>query len=104
MKRREFITLLGGAVVAWPIAARAQQPERVRRVGVLMPFTAGDREAEARKVMFEQSLQQLGWTVGRDLQIDYHLASGNADPVRRHAAEMVALAPDVIMTIGSVTI
>ena len=76
----------------------------MRRIGVLMPFTAGDPEAEARKVVFEQSLQQLGWTVGRNLQIDYRLAGGDADPVRRHAAELVALAPDVIMTVGSVTI
>ena len=106
MKRRNFIKVFvgGAAAAACPLVARAQQPDRVRRIGVLMPFTAGDREAEARKVVFEQSLQQLGWTVGRDLQIDYHLASGSADPVRRHAAEMLALAPDVIMTIGSVTI
>ena len=106
MKRRNFIKVFvgGAAAAACPLAARAQQGERVRRVGVLMPFTAGDREAEARKVVFEQSLQQLGWTVGRDLQIDYHLAGGGADSVRRHAAELVALAPDVIMTIGSVTI
>ena len=104
MQRREFITLLGGAAVAWPLAARAQQAEPVRRIGVLMPFNTGDREAQARKVVFEQSLQQLGWTVGQNLQIDYRLAGGEAASVRRHAAELIALAPDVIMTIGSVTV
>jgi putative ABC transport system substrate-binding protein len=104
VRRREFVTLLGGAAVAWPLAARAQQTERVRRVGVLLPLIAGDPEAEARKAVFEQTFQELGWTVGRDLQIDYRLAGAGAEPVRKHAGELVALAPDVIMTMGSVTI
>jgi putative ABC transport system substrate-binding protein len=103
MRRREFISLVGVAA-AWPLAARAQQPDRMRRIGVLMPFTAGDPEAQARSAVFEQSLHQLGWTVGRNLQIDYRLAGGNADPIRRYAAELVALAPDVIMTVGSLTV
>jgi putative ABC transport system substrate-binding protein len=104
LKRRDFITLLGGAAATWPLAARAQQPDRLRRIGVLMPFTANDPEAQARNVVFEQSLQQLGWTVGRDLQIDYRSSGGEAASVRRYAAELVALAPDAILTVGSVTI
>ena len=76
----------------------------MRRIGVLMPFTSGDPEARARSAAFEQSLQQLGWTVGQNLQIDYRLAGGNADAIRRYAAELVALSPDAIMTVGSLTI
>ena len=101
MKRREFITLLGGAAATWPLAARAQQAERTRRIGLLMPFAAGDPEAEARKPVFEQTLRQLGWTVGANLLIEYRLAGGNAESIRRHAAELVALAPDVIVTAGA---
>ena len=78
MKRREFITLLGGAA-AWPVAARAQQPERMRRIGVLMPFVAGDPEAELRSTVFAQNLQQLGWTVGQNLQINYRFSGGEAN-------------------------
>jgi len=103
MQRREFITLLSGAAMAWPLAAHAQQTERVRRIGVLIPFTATDPEAKARNVVFEQSLQQLGWTVGRDLQIDYRSPGGDASSIRRDAAELVALAPDVILSVGSST-
>ena len=103
MQRREFIMLLSGAAMAWPLAAHAQQTERVRRIGVLIPFTATDPEAKARNVVFEQSLQQLGWTVGRDLQIDYRSPGGEAASIRRSAAELVALAPDLIMTVGSAT-
>jgi len=103
VKRREFITLVGGAA-AWPVVARGQQPDRMQRIGVLMPLTAGDLEADARKAVFEQSLQQLGWMVGRNLQIDYRLAGGTTDKLRQHAAEMVASAPDLIMTVGSVTV
>jgi len=104
MRRREFITLIGGAAAVWPCVARAQQPDRMQRIGVLMPLTAGDLEADARKAVFEQSLQQLGWMVGRNLQIDYRLAGGTTDKLRQHAAEMVASAPDLIMTVGSVTV
>jgi len=102
--RRAFISLLGGAVAAWPLAARAQQPDRVRRIGALYILGPDDQEAHARNVVFEQSLQQLGWTVGRNLQIDYRLAGGDPDRLRRYAEELVALAPDVIMSVGSVPI
>jgi putative ABC transport system substrate-binding protein len=104
MRRREFITLLGGAAassVAWPLPARAEQPERMRRVGVLMPFAAGDPEAQARLVAFVQGLQDHGWTVGRNLRIDIRWAAGEPELSRRYAAELVALAPDVIL--GAVT-
>jgi len=104
MKRREFITLLGAAAASWPLAARAQQPDRVRRIGALYILGPDDQEAHARNVVFEQSLQQLGWTVGRNLQIDYRLAGGDPDRLRRYAEELVALAPDVIMSVGSVPI
>jgi putative ABC transport system substrate-binding protein len=104
MRRREFITLLGGAAATWPLSARAQQGERVRRIGVLMPFVAGDPEAQIRSTVLAQTLQQLGWTVGRNVQIDYRFAGGEADRVRQYAAELVALAPDVIVTVGSITV
>jgi len=97
MRRREFLGALGGAVVAayWPLAARAQQPERVRRIGVLMYLAADDPEGQARLAAFTQALKQLGWSDGRNLLIDTRWA--NADDVRRHAAELVALAPDVLV-------
>ena len=103
MRRREFLKILGGATAAWPFMARAQQTERVRRVGVLMPFAVNDTEAEARNVVFVQSLRQLGWTVGRDLQIGYRWPGGDAAPIRRDAAELIALAPDVLLAVGSST-
>jgi ABC-type uncharacterized transport system substrate-binding protein len=103
MRRREFITLIGSATV-WPLAVQAQQSEHVRRIGVLMPFTPGDPEAEARKSVLERTLNQSGWKVGQNLQIDYHFAGGSAEPLRSHAAEVVALTPDVIVTIGSLTV
>jgi ABC-type uncharacterized transport system substrate-binding protein len=100
MNRREFITLLGGAA-AWPLAARAQQSERMRRIGVLMPVAAGDPAAQARLVAFVQGLQEQGWTVGRNVQLDIRWAAGEPELFRRYAAELVALAPDVIL--GAVT-
>src|SRR5262245_47537589 len=100
MKRREFISLLGGGAVAWPLAARAQQPA-MRRIGVLMNLASDDAEAQARLAAFHQGLQQLGWTVGRNVQIDYRWGAGNADRIRKFAAELVALAPDVILSTGS---
>ena len=103
MRRREFLGVLAGAVAVLPRVARAQQGKRVRRVGVLMPFTANDPEAQARNALFEQSLRELGWMVGRDLQIDYRWPGGEAASIRRDATELVALAPDVIMTVGSLT-
>ena len=102
MKRREFITLLGGAAVAWPLAALGQQGERMRRIGVLAGG-AGDEDRQERNTAFVQALQNLGWTVGRNVQIDYRTASGGLDALRRYAAEIVALAPDVILTSGSVS-
>jgi putative ABC transport system substrate-binding protein len=101
MKRREFITLLGGAVT-WPLAAHAQQPgERMRRVGVLVNLASDDAEGQARLAAFHQGLQQLGWTVGRNVQIDYRWGAGDADRIRKFATELVALAPDVILSTGS---
>jgi putative ABC transport system substrate-binding protein len=100
MKRREFITLLGGAA-AWPLAAGAQQRERMRRVGVLMNLAADDTEAQARLAAFLQGLQELGWTVGRNVQIDYRWSAADADRIRKSAPELVALAPDVIMATSS---
>jgi putative tryptophan/tyrosine transport system substrate-binding protein len=104
VSRREFITLLGGAAVAWPLAARAQQSERKRRVGVLMGLSADDAEAQDRIAAFVQGLQQLGWTDGRNLQIDYRRGAGDTDLTRRYAAELVALAPDVILASGGTVV
>jgi putative ABC transport system substrate-binding protein len=101
MRRRDFITLLGSGVAAWPLAARAQHSERVRRIGVLMNLASDDAEGQARLAAFHQGLQQLGWTVGGNVQIDYRWGAGNADRIRKFAAELVALAPDVILSAGS---
>jgi DNA-binding LacI/PurR family transcriptional regulator len=100
MRRREFFGVLGGAAVAWPLAARAQQPDRMRRIGVLMSLAADDSESSARLTAFVQGLQQLGWTDGRSVRIDTRWAAGDADRGRRYAAELVALAPDVILASG----
>jgi putative tryptophan/tyrosine transport system substrate-binding protein len=101
MKRRAFISLVGGAVAApamlWPLAARAQQGERMRRIGVLMASAADDSENQARMAAFLQSLAQSGWIDGRNVRIDTRWATTNADDLRRHAAELAALAPDVIL-------
>jgi putative tryptophan/tyrosine transport system substrate-binding protein len=104
MRRREFITLLGGAAVAWPRAARAQQADRMRRVGVLLNRVADDPEEQARLAAFRQGLQELGWTDGRNVRIDYRWAAANADRSRTYAAELVALAPDVILAPGGVSL
>ena len=101
MKRREFITLLGGAAAAWPLAARAQQSEQMRRIGVLTNLVADDPEAQARVGAFLQGLQELGWAVGRNMRIEYRWGAGDADRTRGYAAELVALAPDVILTSGA---
>ena len=103
MQRREFITLLSGVATAWPFTARAQQPERMRRIGVLLPGTSDDAEYEARQSAFLQALQQLGWTDGRNVLIDTRWAAGDPNLIRKHAAELIALAPDVILTAGSAT-
>ena len=101
IRRREFVSLLGGAAVAWPLAADAQQGERMRRIGVLMNFAEDDSQSQVRVASFLQGLQELGWTVGRNVQIDYRWGVGDADRNRRNAAELVALAPDVILTSAS---
>jgi len=95
MRRRAFISLIGGAV-AWPLAARAQQAERVRRIGLLMG-SADDREGQARVAALKQGLQELGWTDGRNIQIETRFAGADGDRIRAHAAELVALVPDVIV-------
>jgi putative ABC transport system substrate-binding protein len=100
MKRRGFIALLGGAAAAWPLAARAQQGERIRRIGVLHSLASDDPEGQARLTAFVQGLQELGWTDGRNVRIDYRWAAGDAERARRYAAELVALAPDVILAHG----
>jgi putative ABC transport system substrate-binding protein len=101
VKRREFITLLGGGAVAWPMAARAQQPERVWRIGILLPAAADHSEYQARVGVFLQGLAQLGWTIGRNVRIDTRWATTNHAELRRHAEELVALAPDVILAPGA---
>ena len=100
MKRREFITLLGGAV-AWPLAARAQQPDRMRRIGVFMNLASDDAEGQARNAAFLQGLQEAGWAVGRNVRIEYRWGAGDAELFRRYAAELVALAPDVTLASGA---
>jgi putative ABC transport system substrate-binding protein len=104
MKRREFILALGGAATAWPLAARAQQGERVRRIGVLLPAASDDVEFQARVGAFLQRLGELGWTIGRNLRIDTRWATANAADIRRHAVELAALAPDVILAHGVSTV
>ncbi len=99
MRRREFVSLLGGAV-AWPLAARAQQPEQVRRIGVLMAQAADDPDGRARVAAFLQSLHELEWIEGRNVRLDYRWGGGDVDRIRRDAAELVALRPDVILAGG----
>jgi len=100
MKRREFITLFGGAAATWPFAARAQQPNRMRLIGVLQGLTADDAQGKVRFAAFQQELQQLGWTDGHNVRFNHRWGEGNADVTRRQAAELLALAPDVILTTG----
>jgi putative ABC transport system substrate-binding protein len=101
IERRKFIAALGGSAFAWPLAARAQQADRVRRVGVLMNLAADDPEGQARIAAFLQGLQELGWTEGRNVRIDYRWHADDADRYRTYAAELVALAPDVILASSS---
>ena len=103
MQRREFITLLGGAA-AWPLAAHAQQAERIRRIGVLSALAEDDPESVTRRAAFEQALEALGWTDGRNIRIDYRWGAANADDIRKHAAEVIALAPDVILTSSNIVL
>jgi putative ABC transport system substrate-binding protein len=104
MRRREFITLLGGGAAAWPLAAGAQQSERMRLIGLLVPATADDAEFHSRVGAFLQGLQQTGWSIGRNLRIEMRWASANAADIRRYAAELVTLQPDVILAHGSSTV
>lgn len=104
MRRREFITLVAGAAATWPLAARAQQPARMRHIGVLTSTAADDPEGLARHAVFMQALEQLGWIEGRNVQIDLRWVGGNADLYRKYAAELVALRPDVILGTSGPTI
>jgi ABC-type uncharacterized transport system substrate-binding protein len=97
MRRREFMALLGSAAAAWPLAARAQQRDRMRRIGILSNLASDDAEGQARLAAFHQGLQQLGWTVGRNVQIDYRWAAGDTGRFHRYAEELLALAPDVVL-------
>src|SRR5262245_4438842 len=101
MRRREFITLLGGAVVTRAIAARAQQSERMRRIGVLMLYPENDSEGQRRATAFQQGLQKLGWVVGRNVQIDFQWGFGDPGWIRSAAAQLLRLAPDVILANGT---
>jgi ABC-type uncharacterized transport system substrate-binding protein len=100
MNRREFITLLGGAA-AWPLAARAQQGERMRRIGVLQSTAVDDPQDLIRLAAFAQSLQELGWTIGRNLRIDHRWGAGDPDDARKNAVELAALSPDIIVASGT---
>jgi ABC-type uncharacterized transport system substrate-binding protein len=102
MRRREFITLVGGAAVSWSFAVHAQQPERMRRLGVLTPLGTEDPDEQTAMPALLQGLKQLGWVDGDNLQIDYRSSGGSPENSRKYAAELVARAPDVILAIGSV--
>jgi putative tryptophan/tyrosine transport system substrate-binding protein len=100
MQRREFITLLGGTAAAWPLAARAQQADRVRRIGMLIHYSQTDREGQARIAAFLETLQRLGWTDGRNVRIEYRWSAGDAGREKASAAELVRSTPDVIVVAG----
>jgi putative ABC transport system substrate-binding protein len=104
MNRRKLMTLLGGAAAAWPLAARAQQPQRMRRIGVLMNRAADDPDGQARLAAFRQALQDLGWTDGSNARIDVRWGGNDVDRERSYAAELVALAPDIILASGTVSV
>jgi putative ABC transport system substrate-binding protein len=99
LKRRDFITLLGGAAATWPLTVRAQQPERVRRIGVLMPYAASDPEIESRLTTFRQTLERFGWSEDRNVRIDHRFAAGSSDRYLPLARELTALQPDVIVAV-----
>src|SRR6476660_9345743 len=103
MKRREFITLLGSAAAAWPLAAGAQQTERMQRLAVLMPHAEGDRQGQAFIAAFREELQKLGWAEGRNLRIDTRWAAANVESIQRFAKELVALQPDLILSANTPT-
>ena len=102
--RRELLVALGGAAAAWPLAARAQQGDRVRRIGVLMSTAVDDPQDPARLAAFAQGLQELGWTISRNLRIDYRWGASNPDNTRKYAAELAALAPDVMLASGTIAL
>jgi putative ABC transport system substrate-binding protein len=104
MQRREFITLIGGAAVAWPLAARAQQPERMRRIGILLAGSTDEPDYKARGAASLMTLQQLGWTDGRNMRVEVRFGGGFEADIRRYVAELVAFAPDVILTGGTTTL
>jgi putative ABC transport system substrate-binding protein len=104
MRRREFITFIGGAAVAWPLAARAQQGERMRRIGILLPAAADDAEFQSQVGAFLQGLAQSGWITGRNIRIETRWTKFDPEETRRYAAELVALAPDVILAAGTSTV
>jgi putative ABC transport system substrate-binding protein len=104
LRRREFITLVGGAAATWPLAVRAQQPDRVRRIGVFMDLAEEDSEGQARVAAFRSGLQDLGWVEGRNVKLDYRWTAGDPARMRRFAAELVGLAPDVIINGGLPTL
>src|SRR5262245_20764402 len=103
LKRRKFITLIGGAA-AWPLAVRAQQPDRIRHIGVLMNRAADNPEGQDRLAAFDHGLQELGWGVGRNVRIDTRLSEDNADRSAKYSAELVALAPDIILAAGTLAV
>jgi len=103
MRRRRFLALLGTAVT-WPLVSHAQQPERIRRVGVLMSTAVDDPQDQTRHSVFAQGLQELGWTIGRNVRIDYRWGAGSSDNARKYAAELAALAPDVMLASGFVAL
>ena len=106
MRRRDFVRAIVGSATAWPLTLRAQQskPKPMRRVAALMPYSANDPQAQNRNAAFLQGLQQLGWTVGQNVQIDYRWSAGSEDDTREYAAELVALAPDCIFASGSTAV
>ena len=104
MRRREFIGLFGGTAFAWSLAAHAQQPDRPRRIGVLVSLGKEDPETKARLAAFAQGLQELGWTDGRNIRIDYRWGGGDAERTRKYAAELVALEPDIILAGNTSTV
>jgi putative ABC transport system substrate-binding protein len=103
VKRRDFITLLGGAT-AWPLGARAQQPDRVRRVGSLTSLAESDADAQAWDAAFRKRLEELGWTLGRNMEIDFRYAAGDVGRIRAYAAELVGLKPDAILAFATPTV
>ena len=101
MRRRDFITLVGGAAAGWPLAARAQQPDRVRRLGVMTDTAENNPEGQARVAALRQRLRELGWLEGRNLKVDYRWSESNIEHARAYAAEIVALDPDVIFALAN---